>query len=91
VPLEQLERPSRLRLRAEMRLPGEAWLAWNVEPTATGARVVQRADFQPKGLLGLVYWYAISPFHRWVFPRMLAGIIADAERGAGPLADDTIH
>ena len=62
--------PSRLlRLRAEMRLPGDAWLEWLIspEPDRDGALLVQRAQFRPRGLFGRAYWYAVAPFHRVIF------------------------
>ncbi len=67
--VEALE-PSRLvRLRAEMRLPGDAWLDWSMmpEPGGDGSRFVQRAVFRPRGLAGRAYWYAVAPFHRFIF------------------------
>lgn len=78
--IERLDAPRRLRLRAEMRLPGEAWLTWDLEATGTGTRIVQRAEFYPRGFLGRAYWYAIAPFHRLVFPKMLSGIVRESER-----------
>jgi uncharacterized protein YbjT (DUF2867 family) len=69
-----------LRLRAEMRLPGEAWLQWEIEPTPTGATIVQTARYHPRGLLGRIYWIAVAPFHRFIFPGLLGGICGDAER-----------
>ena len=69
-----------LRLRAEMRLPGDAWLEWQIEPDGTGTIITQTARFHPRGLLGRMYWLAVAPFHRFVFPGLLAGICADAER-----------
>ncbi len=73
------ERDRRLALRAEMRLPGEALLEFRIESPAPGQCVLsQTALFQPRGLLGLAYWYAVLPFHRLVFPGMLAGIHRDA-------------
>jgi uncharacterized protein YbjT (DUF2867 family) len=89
--VEEVEPPRRLRLRAEMRLPGKAWLTWDLEAQDAGTKIVQRADFHPKGLGGLVYWYAIAPFHRWVFPQMLQGIVADAERSDGSSPDVRIR
>jgi uncharacterized protein YbjT (DUF2867 family) len=68
-----------LDLKAEMLLPGEAWLAWRATPTATGSRLVQTALFVPRGLFGRLYWYALVPFHQLIFPRMARGIIAAAE------------
>ena len=74
----------RLRLHTEMRLPGEAWLTWEISPSEdVGSRVTQTAEFRPRGLLGRIYWLAVAPFHRLVFPGLLAGIVADAEL-AGP-------
>ena len=69
----------RLALRAEMRLPGDAVLEFVVEPLPgrdRWARLVQTARFLLRGLLGLCYWYAVLPLHRFVFGRMLAGIRA---------------
>jgi len=71
-----------LRLHAEMLLPGEAWLTWELERQGTGTMVTQTALFRPRGLLGRCYWVGVAPFHRFVFPGMLAGILADAEGGA---------
>ncbi len=73
-----------LRLRAEMKLPGEAWLEWRIEPLGSGevgARVLQRAIFVPRGLFGRLYWYVVAPFHRLIFAR-LAQEIADRGRDA---------
>ena len=69
----------RLSLHAEMRLPGEAWLMWDLEGASSGTRLTQTALFRPRGLAGRLYWLAVAPFHRLVFPGMLAGLIADAE------------
>ncbi|HEY6530742.1 MAG TPA: SDR family oxidoreductase [Acidimicrobiales bacterium] len=80
--VEALEEPRLLRLRAEMRLPGEAWLEWTIEPTEEGrARLRQRALFHPRGLSGRAYWLAVSPFHRLVFRPMALRLAAVAERG----------
>ncbi|MGE3171564.1 MAG: SDR family oxidoreductase [Planctomycetota bacterium] len=66
----------RLELRAEMKLPGEATLTFTIDPEADGARsrLRQTARFKPKGLLGLLYWYAVLPLHGVVFRGMLRGI-----------------
>lgn len=68
-----------IRLHAEMRLPGEAWLEWRITTGPRGTRLTQRATFKPRGLLGRLYWYSVAPFHRLVFPGLLRGIITDAE------------
>ncbi len=77
--VEELDPGRRVRLRAEMVLPGQAWLSWDIEPAAGGTQVTQSATFRPRGLWGRAYWLAVAPFHRFVFPGMLAGIVADAE------------
>jgi uncharacterized protein YbjT (DUF2867 family)/uncharacterized protein YndB with AHSA1/START domain len=75
--VEACDPPALLRLRAEMRLPGEAWLEWRVEPDGSGSVLHQRALFHPRGLFGRVYWYALVPFHVLIF-RRLCGRLADA-------------
>ncbi len=80
--VEAFEPPRVLRLAAEMRLPGRAWLQFEVEPTAAGARIRQTAIFDPLGLAGLLYWYALYPIHRLIFAGMLRGIAAAAVRGS---------
>jgi uncharacterized protein YbjT (DUF2867 family) len=74
-----LEQDRLVSLRAEMRLPGEALLDFRIEPNSKGQCIVrQTALFQPRGLFGLLYWYAVLPFHRFVFRGMLTGIQHDA-------------
>jgi hypothetical protein len=80
--VEAFEPDRRLRLAAEMRLPGRAWLEFEVVPEAGGARIHQTASFDPAGLLGLAYWYGIHPLHAAVFRGMLRGIAREAERGS---------
>lgn len=75
-----IEKNRRLELRAEMKLPGIAELAFETLPAATGGtELVQIARFKPRGLLGLVYWYSILPLHGIVFRGMLGGIKRAAE------------
>ncbi len=70
-----VEAERRLVLRAEMKLPGEALLEFQVEPEGENScTLTQRALFQPRGLFGLLYWYAVVPFHNIVFNGMLRGI-----------------
>ncbi len=65
----------RLRLSAEMKVPGRAWLEFEVEAHPAGGSVIhQTAVFDPVGLLGLLYWYGIYPLHARVFGGMLRGI-----------------
>ena len=86
--VEALEPERLLRLRAEMRLPGEASLEWRLAPGAAPGTtaVTQVATFVPRGLWGRAYWYAVAPFHGFVFPGLLAGLAADAERRAPRVA-----
>jgi uncharacterized protein YbjT (DUF2867 family) len=72
--VEALEPDSLLRLRAEMRLPGEAWLEWRVEPAGSGCVITQQALFHPHGLAGRLYWLSVAPFHRLIFRPMLEGL-----------------
>lgn len=75
------EQNRRLRLHAEMRLPGTAELEFHLEPLANGGtHLVQTARFRPKGLLGLAFWYSVWPLHCFVFPRMVHGIKRDAQQ-----------
>ncbi|SOD95576.1 SDR family oxidoreductase [Blastococcus haudaquaticus] len=80
--VEELERGRLLRLRAEMRLPGLAWLEFHVEhdPANGGAVLRQRATFAPHGLAGHAYWWAVAAFHGFVFGGMVKGIARAAER-----------
>ena len=90
-----LEPGRRLELRAEMKLPGEAALIFELEPGATSAdtgtsakhplggmpttRLRQLARFRPRGLPGLLYWFSVKPLHGFVFSRMLRDIQRSAE------------
>ena len=76
--VEAIEPDRRLRLVAEMRLPGRAWLEFEVIPDGDGAMIRQTAIFDPVGLAGLAYWYGIFPLHELVFARMLRGIAGAA-------------
>ncbi len=70
----------KLRLYAEMILPGKAWLEFSLEELNGVVTVTQTATFQPRGLGGQLYWRAISPFHTLLFPTMLKNICKSAER-----------
>jgi uncharacterized protein YbjT (DUF2867 family) len=80
--VEICEPPRRLRLAAEMKLPGRGWLEFEVVPRDGDVTIHQTAVFDPRGLGGLAYWYAIWPLHELVFRRMLAGIARHAVRKA---------
>jgi hypothetical protein len=78
--VEELEPGRLLRLRAEMRLPGRAWLEMRAEPAADGgSRYRQRAVFVPRGLAGHAYWAAVWPFHAVVFGGMARNVGRTAE------------
>jgi len=85
--VEAFEPDRRLSLVAEMKVPGRAWLQFDVEPigaqpNSQGSTIRQTAIFDPAGLGGLVYWYALYPVHRWIFSGMLTAIAAAAEAEA---------
>ena len=61
----------RLLLFAEMRLPGEAWLEFQIVPTKDGDQLIQTATFRPRGVFGRLYWYAVLPLHHFVFNGMI--------------------
>ena len=84
--VERIDRGRLLRLRAEMRLPGLAWLELSVTPEGEGrSRYHQRALFYPRGLAGHAYWWSVAPFHGVVFKGMARNIAHTAER-SGPTA-----
>ncbi len=70
-----------LLLRAEMLLPGHAWLEWSVSDNGNGCLVSQRAHFVPRGVIGRLYWFALLIPHSLIFNRMLSKIIDTAEHG----------
>lgn len=82
--VEAVEPPALLRLRAEMRTPGDAWLEWQVTAGPGGGSVLhQRAIFHPRGLLGRLYWYGLIPFHALIFKRLCHRLVAEAETSPG--------
>jgi uncharacterized protein YbjT (DUF2867 family) len=72
--VEAIERGRLLRLRAEMKLPGDAWLEFSLDETGGRPTLHQRALFVPRGLPGHLYWWAVSPFHNVVFGSMLRNL-----------------
>ena len=69
-----------LRLKAEMKVPGRAWLQFEVEPSGEGSVIRQTAIFDPLGVWGLLYWYALYPIHQIIFSGMLRGILRAARK-----------
>ena len=82
-----VEPERRLRLAAEMKLPGRAWLEFEVQPNGEGSTLRQTATFDPVGLWGLAYWYSTWPLHQIVFSGMLRGITSAAEKSASKLSE----
>jgi uncharacterized protein YbjT (DUF2867 family) len=78
--VESIQPGERLRLAAEMKVPGRAWLEFEVQPDGDQARLRQTATFDPLGLWGLAYWYGVWPLHQLVFAGMLRGIVRAAEK-----------
>ncbi len=80
--VEEIRRPEMLRLRAEMKVPGRAWLQYEVLAVEGGCRVIQTAFFEPKGLPGLAYWYALYPIHGLIFRGTVRVLAERAQRRA---------
>ncbi len=86
--VEALEPGRMLRLRAEMKVPGRAWLQWEAIPEGEGTRLVQSAIFAPSGLPGILYWYALFFAHAFIFSAMVDAVGRLAHRieaGEDPL------
>ena len=77
--VEAVEPPALLRLRAEMKVPGRAWLQFEVREADGQSLVAQTAFFAPKGLAGLLYWYALYPVHALIFSGLVRRLAARAE------------
>ncbi len=77
--VEQVDPPKLLRLRAEMKVPGRAWLQFEAIPEGSGTRLVQTALFEPIGLGGQLYWNVLYPIHRIIFSGMVSRVVALAE------------
>lgn len=87
--VEAVEPGRLLRLRAEMKVPGRAWLQFEARPLPDGRSVlVQTALFAPTGVWGLLYWYGLYPIHTLIFARLVAAVARQAEAweraGAAP-------
>ena len=82
--VEAFEQDALLRLAAEMKVPGRAWLQFEVRASGDGSsEITQTAVFEPNGLFGLAYWYALWPMHGFIFGGMLRTIAAAGTRAAG--------
>lgn len=77
--VEAYEEDRLLRLAAEMKLPGRAWLEFEVIADESGSTIRQTALFDPVGLFGLVYWYCLYPLYQLIFAGMLRNIAREAD------------
>ncbi|GAA1423894.1 SDR family oxidoreductase [Agrococcus citreus] len=85
--VERIERGRMLRLRAEMKVPGRAWIEFSVEPVQLdsgeqGSHYRQRAIFLPSGLSGRLYWWSLVPAHQVIFEVMASRIVTVAKSGS---------
>jgi hypothetical protein len=77
--VEMIEPGRLIRLRAEMRVPGKAWLEFKAVPQTGGQTLLtQTAFFEPKGLFGLLYWYVLYPVHALIFSGLIRRIGEEA-------------
>jgi uncharacterized protein YbjT (DUF2867 family) len=83
--VEEVDPPRLLRLRAEMKVPGQAWLQFETREEGSGTRLIQAALFAPTGFFGWLYWYGIYPAHALIFDAMVDAV---AER-AKVMAEET--
>jgi uncharacterized protein YbjT (DUF2867 family) len=86
--VEAVDRPRLLRLRAEMRVPGRAWLQYEVTDRTDGCVVSQTAFFEPKGLSGIIYWYLLLPVHAFIFRGSIRELARRAEQGPRAAVSD---
>jgi hypothetical protein len=78
--VEAIDPPHLLRLRAEMKVPGSAWLEWSVSAEPDGSAIVrQLATFHPRGVAGRAYWWVLLPIHKIIWKRLAEGLAALAE------------
>lgn len=78
--VEAVEKNKMIRLRAEMKVPGKAWLQFKIEPTENGRHMLfQTAFFEPKGVFGLFYWYMLYPAHKIIFSGLIKRIAEFSE------------
>lgn len=88
--VEAIEIPSILRLRAEMKVPGRAWLQFETLPdTDDRSLLIQTAFFAPKGLFGFLYWYVLYPIHSLIFSGMINAIASQAASNSS--TSETYH
>jgi hypothetical protein len=82
--VEAVEPGHLLRLRAEMKVPGRAWLQFEATPGPDATLLVQTAVFAPKGVWGVLYWYGLYPVHGLIFAGLVAAVARQAEAQPRP-------
>jgi len=82
--VEEVRAPKLLRLRAEMKVPGRAWLQFEAWPEGNGTRLMQCALFRPEGFPGVIYWYSLYIVHKYIFSAMIRSVGRLAERMDAP-------
>ncbi len=88
--VEELTKDRSMRLRAEMKVPGKAWLEYKSEPQEDGQTLLtETAYFAPHGLAGFLYWYSMWPFHKYIFDGMIREIAKRARELAGKAPADS--
>jgi uncharacterized protein YbjT (DUF2867 family) len=78
--VEEIEGPSLFRLRAELRVPGQAWLQWEATREDGQTRLIQASLFRPRGFFGWLYWYGAYPFHALIFDALIDAIAVEAKK-----------
>jgi hypothetical protein len=77
----KVEPNNMIRLKAEMKLPGDGWLQFEAKPIKDNlTNIVQTVFFAPRGLFGTLYWYLLQPIHRLIFKKLINKIVAKSEQ-----------
>jgi uncharacterized protein YbjT (DUF2867 family) len=88
--VEAVEPGRSLRLRAEMKVPGRAWLQFEAVPRDGGSLLTQTAHFAPRGLAGHLYWYALYPVHAAIFRNLIRRVAERARALAPPVPPEAV-
>jgi hypothetical protein len=89
--VERVEAPRTVLLRAEMKLPGAAWLHFELRPDGSGRTLLRCcARFQPRGLFGEIYWYVLCPIHLVIFNKLMTAVSRRAELHSGVATDEVV-
>lgn len=89
--VEKLDKPHTVLLHAEMKLPGAAWLQFDVQPDVSGrTRLRCCAWFQPRGLFGEIYWYSLYAIHLLIFKELVTAMRRRAESATAAVTEEAI-